>query len=156
MRSTIVIGYGNSILTDDAVGLHVARHLKSTLAQVPEVHVEELEGSPVDLLLALADHDRAIIVDAMQSTAAAGTLTRQVFRPDGGEGSGRPRGEHDVNFAALLATGKQAGLSLPAEVVVYGVAVADPFVLGEALTPDLASAVPRISQEILQQEFPDT
>ena len=41
MQKTLVLGLGNPLLTDDSVGLRVARELRSLLSGRPDVVVEE-------------------------------------------------------------------------------------------------------------------
>ena len=63
---TLVLGLGNPILSDDGVGLRVARELENRLDQ-QEVTVVETSMAGLDLLDLLAGYDRAIIVDAIQT-----------------------------------------------------------------------------------------
>ena len=63
-----VIGVGNALRGDDAVGLEVTRLLEGT---VPEgVDVLECEGEPVGLIDAWGDCELAFLVDATVSGAA--------------------------------------------------------------------------------------
>ena len=78
--TTCVVGVGNEMRGDDAVGLAVVRALSGT---VPEgVAVLECEGEPVSLLSAWEGHARAIVVDATQSDAEPGTI-RRIVAADG-------------------------------------------------------------------------
>lgn len=76
---TLVLGLGNPTLTDDAVGLAVAREVRKT---VDNEHVAVREASVGGLsLLHLAEgYDRVIIIDAFENGAGdRGKST--VFRP---------------------------------------------------------------------------
>jgi hydrogenase maturation protease len=70
--TTCVIGVGNAMRGDDAVGLEVARLLEGSLPPGVPVHV--CEGEPVALLDLWAGCDRVILVDAMVTGAEPGTL----------------------------------------------------------------------------------
>ena len=69
-----VIGIGNPLRGDDAIGLLVARRVRE-LAD-PEVEVMELEGEPARLIDAWQGADLAVVVDAVKSGAPQGTVMR--------------------------------------------------------------------------------
>ena len=65
---TIILGLGNPILSDDGVGNRVALELEDKLAQRQDVTVIETSMSGLSLIDMLAGYDKAIIVDAIQTT----------------------------------------------------------------------------------------
>ena len=69
-----VIGIGNPLRGDDAIGLLVARRVRE-LAD-PEVEVMELEGEPARLIDAWQGAGLAVVVDAVNSGAPEGTVMR--------------------------------------------------------------------------------
>ena len=73
MNATTIIGVGNDWRGDDAVGLVAARCLR---ASVSGVRVLELDGDPGTLLDAWASAGEAIVIDAVRSGAAPGTIHR--------------------------------------------------------------------------------
>ena len=70
--STLVVGVGNAMRGDDAVGLEVARLLEGTLP--PTVSLRICEGEPVALLDMWTGCERVVLVDAMVSGAEPGTV----------------------------------------------------------------------------------
>ncbi|MBE3050465.1 hydrogenase maturation protease, partial [Candidatus Bathyarchaeota archaeon] len=62
----LVLGVGNPILSDDGVGIHVARELKKR--EMPGVDVEELAASGLELLDVVRGYDKVVIIDAIQTT----------------------------------------------------------------------------------------
>jgi hydrogenase maturation protease len=70
----LVIGVGNDYRHDDAVGLIVARRLREKNLQ--HVTVREMSGEGAALIAAWQGADCVIIVDAVQSGAAPGTIFR--------------------------------------------------------------------------------
>ena len=71
---TTIIGIGNRFRGDDAVGLLV---VKSLAGKVPaEVRTIEFEGDQTRLLEIMQTANAMIIVDAVQSSAAPGTVLR--------------------------------------------------------------------------------
>ena len=70
---TLVLGLGNDILADDAVGILAARALKERLGDVADVQETSWHG--VALLELFIGYERAILIDAvMTGKHAPGTL----------------------------------------------------------------------------------
>ena len=80
MTKTIaVIGIGQSLRGDDAVGLQAIQHWQEKFpetASKPGVRIEASELPGLALLDMLGDVKAAILVDAVQSSAQAGTIHR--------------------------------------------------------------------------------
>ncbi|MBO0725380.1 MAG: hydrogenase maturation protease [Blastocatellia bacterium] len=68
----LIIGVGNEYSCDDAVGLIVARRLKERLAD--SVTVLEQSGDGAALIEAWRGAETVIIIDAVMSSAAPGTI----------------------------------------------------------------------------------
>jgi len=60
---TLILGMGNPILSDDGVGLHVARALKGRFAET-DMHTSALIG--LCLLDIVAGYDQVFVIDAIQ------------------------------------------------------------------------------------------
>ena len=74
MRTTLILGIGNNLLTDEGIGVHVVRHLEAHHANEPGVTY--LDGGTLSFTLAepIAEHDNLIVVDAARFGEPAGTL----------------------------------------------------------------------------------
>lgn len=143
---TIVIGLGNTILTDDGVGIYVARALGERLCGAADVREAELAG--LDLLEMLKGYDRAFIVDAIQLDGEApGDIFR--MRPDDIRITPRLASFHDIDLVTALALGRRLEFHMPAEVVIFGVQAADCLTLGEGCTEAVNDAIPALVDEIV-------
>ena len=113
-----VVGVGNALRGDDAVGLAVARLLDGTL---PEgVRLVECEGEPVSLLSSWEDCDAAIVVDATESGAEPGSVRRLAAH----EGPLPPElqraSTHLLGVAVAVELARALG-RLPQRTIVYGI-----------------------------------
>jgi hydrogenase maturation protease len=112
----LVLGLGNLLLQDDAVGLE----LLARLAAEPQPGAEYVDGGTQGLALAglLEGRTAALLLDAVRLGAAPGTVHRldEALRcaPERG-GTG-----HEANAGDLLAAAALVG-DLPARVAVVGV-----------------------------------
>lgn len=139
-NKTLVLGVGNTLLSDEGAGVHVVRYLQD---HHPLPGVDYLDGGTLSFTLAQAieDADNLIVVDAAQLHAPAGTV--QVFRNaemDHFLGQHRKRSVHEVSLIDLMAV---ACLSehMPARRALIGI---QPYLLdwGEAPSPALLAAIP--------------
>ena len=141
---TVVVGVGNELRGDDAVGLHVARALTDI-----DAAVVECEGEPVGLLDSWDGYDRAILVDATESGAEPGTVRRlpadeQPLPPELQRSS-----THLLGVAEAVELARALG-RLPARTVVYGIEGAS-FDTGAALSPEAAAAVEVVAAAIRRE-----
>src|SRR5437867_8445500 len=97
----VVIGVGNELRGDDAVGLAVVRALQSRLS--PGVETLETHGEVGELLDAWDDAAVAVVVDAASAGLVPGTLS--VAEADALllKGSSRVRGTHGLGVVQAVA-----------------------------------------------------
>ena len=139
---TLVAGIGNIFNRDDGFGVEVAQALLGT--EMPsDVRVEDYGIRGVHLALELLEgYDLLILVDALATDDAPGTLV--LLEPDPGDGheAGRPGAldAHTMDPVAVLAMVADMGGQVD-RVLVVGCQPAD-IDEGIGLSPAVAAAVP--------------
>jgi len=150
MKRTVVIGLGNPILSDDAVGVRVSRLLKAELADAPGVEIKELYAGGMRVMDAIAGFDKAVIVDAMQTGLHRPGFIRLI--PVAELGTARNLAStHDTNLPTTLALGRMLGMSMPQDVKVFGIEAQDVDNFSEELTGDVERAVPEAVKMVLKE-----
>lgn len=146
---TLILGLGNSILSDDGVGPQVAKELEGRL-DPQEVTVLEGSLGGLSLLDLLADYDRAIIIDAIETI---GGKAGQIYRLDAAalDATRHVASPHDVNFATALELGKRLGMALPQKIDIFAVEVTDTSTFGEKCTPEVQQAIPHCVEMIIRE-----
>jgi hydrogenase maturation protease len=150
-----VIGLGNPILGDDAVGWHVLDAVEARLrapgGDVPSgVALERLTLGGLGLMERLMGFDRAIVVDALlgggqpPGTVSVGPLARFTHHR-----ASHIDGVHDATLPAALEAGRALGAMLPDEVTVVAIDIERGDEFGERLTPAVAAAVPAAVDAVL-------
>jgi len=137
---TLILGMGNPILSDDGIGIHVARALEGRVNK-ERVTVTETSVGGLNLLDLLVNFDRAIIIDAIQTV---GGKVGQVYRlkPEVFNTTRHASSPHDVNFATALELGKKLGLVLPRQIDIFAIEVADVTTFSEKCSPEVERMVP--------------
>ena len=129
-------------MRDDSIGLRVVRALRDELAGVVDVELAEDFQGGLRLMERLVGFERAIVVDAIVTGAAPGTL--HVLSVDGGS-TQRSASAHDVDLPTALALGRRAGARLPEaeNILLVGIEAEDVLHFGEQLSPAVEAAVPQ-------------
>ncbi|MDY0300433.1 MAG: HyaD/HybD family hydrogenase maturation endopeptidase [Trichlorobacter sp.] len=147
---TLVLGLGNTIMTDDGVGPKVIEILQTGNYELPD-GAELLDGGTLglDLLPYLEGVERLIIVDAVETGEVPGTLIRL-------EGEDVPialatrLSAHQMGLKDLLAVAELMGC-LPQHVVLIGIQPAC-LEMGTELTAALSSKLPELVN-MVREEF---
>lgn len=138
---TLVLGIGNTLLTDEGVGVHVIQALEPMLTDLSDVTL--LDGGTLSFTLAgpIEESDALVVVDAANIKAAPGEWmmlegeAMDRFLLGNRKSSVHEVGLTDLRAIALLAghwPDKRAMLAIQPEVVDWG----------EAPTPAVAAAIP--------------
>ena len=145
---TLVIGVGNPILTDDAVGLRVAHLLKEAK---PDLTVIETSEAGLTLLELISGYEHTIIIDSVKTgLAKPGTLhelTLEQIEPSWNFGS-----THGIDIRMAFELGRKLDYKLPQKLSIYGIEVKDNRNFGEKCTPEIENSTPLIVQEIITRE----
>lgn len=146
---TVIIGMGNPLLSDDGVGIAVAHAVAARLQQTMGLTVTELHTGGIRLMEAMAGFKRAVVVDAMLSGAAPGTL--QQFNSADFVTTKNTFSSHDTDFATAYDLGRLAGVPLPEQVSFWGIEAREFDLFGENFTDEVAAAVPGAVDRIVAQ-----
>jgi len=146
---TLVLGLGNYILSDDSVGLCVAQELRKVLDQ-DEITITEACVGGLSLLDLMICYDKAIIIDAIQTPDGK---TGQIYRLNSNafNTTRRTTLTHNVNFTTALKLGRQLGIALPQQIIVFAIEVADVSTFSEECTPEVKEAIPKCVRMVVQE-----
>lgn len=147
--SVLVLGLGNDLLTDDAVGLQVVRAARTRLAPDSTIWVRESMEMGLALLDEIAGFDALVLVDSVQTGAKPpGHIYEFSLDVLAGRHNTAP---HFVDVGTTLALGRQFGLAMPQSGLIVAIEVADPFTVCMKLTSTVATAVPRAARLVTQR-----
>ena len=147
---TLVLGIGNTLLTDEGVGVHVLQALAPELANWPDVTL--LDGGTLSFTLAgpIEEADALIVVDAANIMSEPGEWAllkgeaMDAFLMGNRKSTVHEVGLTDLRAIAMLAghwPEKRAMLAIRPDVVDWG----------EFPTPAVAAAIPPACAAIVEQ-----
>lgn len=148
-ETILVLGLGNILLSDEAVGVNVVKHLQGLPAEETQ-GLTLMDGGTMglSLLVAMEDADAMIIVDAAVLNDKPGAM--KIFEGPDMDHFLRHRGRspHDIGLDDIL-DGLRLREAVPEHRALVGIQPAV-LTIGEHLTPDVAAAVPKAAESILQ------
>ena len=138
--TTLVLGLGNDLLSDDGFGLAAARALRPEFQGRDDVEVVESSLAGLALLDLLIGYDRAIIIDGIRTgRVPAGTLIEltaddldRVIAPS----------PHYAGLPELLAVAHGLDLAFPRDVRILAMETEDSHTIGEGLSGPVRRALP--------------
>lgn len=146
MVRTRVLCLGNELLADDGFAFHVGRRLRKRLLDDVEFVCTPLTG--FHLLDHTADVSRLLVIDTvLTGTEAPGTIYQ--LREDDVAGT-HAISPHFLGLFETLALGKQLGLPIAREVIIFAVEAADCFTVGGAMDPAVQASVPIVERLIVE------
>ncbi len=143
-----IVGVGNLLLSDDGVGIHAVRTLRS-VSRVESV-ARLIDGGTVgtDLLAETWGCAELLIIDAVDAGLPPGSTIRMDFS-DPGSKAIDTRNAHQSGIPGLLDDMRLLGRA-PRQVVLVGIQPAT-LEVGTELSPAVASALPVLAGEVVRQ-----
>jgi hydrogenase maturation protease len=145
---TLVLGIGNPILSDDAVGIKVAREVANQLNN-PQVTVAETSAAGLSLLDSIVGYDKVIIIDAIQTkNGNAGQIYRM-----GTEDFSLTKhfsSPHQINLVTALELGKMLNLAMPQKITIFAVEAKDVTSFSEKCTLEVEQTIPEVVKMVLE------
>jgi hydrogenase maturation protease len=146
-QPVLLLGLGNDIISDDAIGLLVAREVRARLKNHPDIAVVDCCEMGLSLLDHIAGHRDLLVVDSVQTCKAPPGHIHEVGEDDLKTLPGMS--PHFLGVGEILVLGRKLELIMPRRVKIFAIEVADAQTLSEALTPELQQAFPAIVERVL-------
>jgi hydrogenase maturation protease len=142
----LVMGIGNPILTDDSIGLKIARGLKE---RRPNLDIVETMETGVGILDVIAGYERLIAIDSIKTgKESPGFLYRLEMTKN--DPSVNLSCAHGVDIISAIRLGRILGFMVPRDVMIYAVEISDNTTFGETCTPVVEDRLLSIIEEILK------
>jgi hydrogenase maturation protease len=162
----LVIGLGNALRHDDAVGLEVVRELRRRTDERPadaqpadgpptetrptEIVLREHEGEAIALLDLWEDTETVVLIDAVRSGAQPGTVHRlEASSEPLPAWLRRPSSTHAIGIGEAIELARALG-RLPRRVLLYGIE-GQSFEAGTGLSPEVAAAVGEVVEAVFSE-----
>ena len=143
-HNTLILGLGNMLRGDDAVGIYVTMALEKKLEDGATVVCTEEMG--LSLLDHLSGFDEAIIIDSISTAAQEMGKVHLLSLADFASNGHRSNHYIGLPEAALLA--QRLALPFPETVHIIGVEVVNPYTISTSLSLPMQRRLPGILKEV--------
>jgi hydrogenase maturation protease len=145
---TLILGFGNPILTDDRVGMRVAQKIGE---ENPHLEVIETSEAGIALIDHVAGYDQLVIIDSIKTEQGKpGELYKlglEDLKPAMYFSS-----SHGIDIATAFKLGESLGHKMPKHISIYAVEVRDNTTFGEQCTEEVEGRIPFIAKQIIEEE----
>ncbi|UII75379.1 hydrogenase maturation protease [Flagellimonas sp. HMM57] len=150
---TAIMGFGNPVRSDDAIGIYVIEQLREKLPETERINIFDMGTAAFEVLFGLKGHSKIILVDAvLNSNEPVGT----VFKVPAEEVMKAPQDDplvflHGMKWdQALSYTKKILRDEYPEDIQVYLVAIEN-----TKLEVDLSDVVRKAGDKVVQHILED-
>lgn len=147
-KNILILGVGNLLLSDEGAGVHAVNYLQERYEIPPEVVVLDGGTAGMELLNFIIQCNYLILLDAVNSGEAPGTLLRlddqqvpQFFATK--------MSPHQIGLTDILAAAALSG-GTPPRIILLGVQPAS-FELGMDLSPVVAPVIPQMITIVIDE-----
>jgi hydrogenase maturation protease len=147
LQEIVVLGLGNPMRTDDAVGVQAVGLLANDKRLPAGVRLVEGGTLGLELLYHVENASHLLVLDAVEANELPGTL--MLFRDEALEALPCGRSIHLLGLADLLSALRLTGRA-PGDAMLLGIQPAYTG-WGTELTPEVQTAMPRLIDKALEQ-----
>lgn len=141
MAKTVVLGIGNTLLSDEGVGVHVIEALEKAFLLPPDVEVIDGGTCAMEMLEQLENLDLLVVVDCVRSGSPP--ATHVVIKGDAVPVFFKTKlSPHQIGLSDVLASLEFTGKA-PKATVIVGIEPAS-MALGMEPTPAVAARIPEL------------
>ena len=144
----LLLGLGNTLISDDGIGIYILRNLKEQL-QNPHCDFQESSAGGLRLLDLLPNYEIAVIIDSIKTGKNSPGHLYQFSIEDFQAPDHHPSLGHTISLPTVFELGKQLGYAMPRKVIIYAVEISDNETMHEGCTPQVAATLPQHTKRIL-------
>jgi len=146
-HNTLVLGLGNSILSDDGVGIHIAFEIGK---KCKNIDVLEASAAGFRVIDEIIGYKKLILIDSIKSgKTKPGELCRFTF--DEFSRTMHHSSPHDISLFEAFDIMKRENADLPSDIKVYAIEVCDTFTFSEKCTAEVAKVIPKVAQIVIEE-----
>ena len=147
---SLILGIGNPILCDDAVGIIATRELQKCIKPDEDISFEETSVAGVNLLDIMSGYDHVVIIDAIQTGSPIGKIHTYNIS----ESNTQIKKEcyhHNLTLFQTIELGKKMTIPMPSSILIFAIEAKDVISFTQDFTPELEAKFPSVVENILKE-----
>jgi len=145
--NTLVLGLGNTILSDDGVGIHIAFEIDK---KCENIDVLEASAAGFRVIDEIIGYKKLILIDSIKTGKfEPGYLHRFSFAEF--SRTMHHTSPHDISLFEAFDIMKKEKADLPANIQIYAVEVSDTSTFSEQCTAEVERIIPQVADIIIEE-----
>jgi hydrogenase maturation protease len=145
--TVLLVGLGNPIMGDDAVGISVVRILKDKIPPQPGLEYKELSLGGLRLVEEILGYESVFIIDSVASSETTGKIRE--LSPEQFKETEYASSPHSTNFATALTLYKNfEAAKIPRTLRIFTIDINPEFTFSETLSPQVQRAASDLAELI--------
>ena len=145
---TLVLGMGNTLLKDDAVGIITVRHLRAYFKNTPEIDFSETSWGGFKIIDLIRGYDYLIIIDSIKTGKYPPGYIHHLKTSDLLH-TLRLNSYHDINFITALKLAEVLNEKIPECIDIIAVEIENNLTITENLSEDIRESICVCSERVL-------
>ena len=150
-KAVIVIGLGNTLMSDEGLGVHVVQRLSDFADKFPQVDFTDAGTGGVSILHLISGKDKAIFIDCAKMGEKSGAIKKFTLREIKSTKVLSHQSLHEVDLIKIIEMAGRLG-QCPADIIIFGIepqSVEPGRELSETLADRLNEYVTEICKELV-------
>ena len=143
---TLVLGLGNEMLTDDGIGIKLAKNLEEIHASKDVVYQSSAIGG-MELIELIRDYDKLIVIDATKTGERQPGEVFHMTLPDFEE-TLHLSSFHDMSFQTMLKFSKQLGIEVPEQIDIIGIEIKEDLTFSNDYSHQIAGKYHQVFEKV--------
>jgi len=146
---TLILGMGNTLLSDDGIGIITKRYLEKNLGSNNNIDFSETSWGGFKIIDLLKGYDYTIIIDSIKTgLKPAGFIN--CLKPSDLLPTLRLTSYHDINFITAIKLAEQLGAKIASDIDIFAIEIEDNETIRESLNPMLIDSITECSKKITE------
>jgi hydrogenase maturation protease len=145
----IIMGMGNTLLSDDGIGIIIKRYLEQKLVNAERIRFTETSWGGFRVIDLLRDYDYAIVIDSIKTgRVSEGEIHH--LKTDDLLPTLRLNSYHDINFITALNLAKKMDYKIPSDIDILAVEIENNYTITENLNPVIRNSIITVSKKVVE------
>lgn len=147
-HSTLILGLGNDILTDDGIGVKIVQKIQKDLVK-PNIAFLTAAVGGLEILELIRDYELVIIIDAIKTKdGVPGTI--YPLTPSHFKETLHLSSFHDVTFLSALNLAEKMEIPIPSQIDILAIEIVEDLTFSNEFSPQIAKKYELIYREVLE------
>ena len=145
----LILGLGNTIRSDDGIGIMVAQELRK--ADPPlAAEIKEASVAGLSILDEIDGYDRVILIDSIKTGKdKPGSVYK--LKPEDFNTTTQLSNSHGIDFFTAIELGKNFGYNIPKRIDIYAIEIEDNATFNDKCNPKVKLSIPKIVKLITEE-----